>query len=64
MSPHSDSSVLRCYRGLPMDTRVLMRWDFFEAADVPRDRQEQADWLFGRWAEMDRWVAERSGRTG
>jgi len=46
------------WRGLPMDSSVLMRWDFVDAADVPRDPAAQRDWLFERWAEIDRWVAE------
>lgn len=35
---------------------VRMRWDFVPAADVPREKQEQADWLFDRWAEIDRQI--------
>jgi hypothetical protein len=57
------STVRDLYRGLPMDTHVLMRWDFFEAKDVPRDRQEQADWLFERWAAMDRWSPSAATAT-
>jgi 1-acyl-sn-glycerol-3-phosphate acyltransferase len=52
------------WRGLPMDADVLMRWDFVPAGQVPRDREEQADWLFARWAEMDTWIEEhRPTRT-
>jgi 1-acyl-sn-glycerol-3-phosphate acyltransferase len=31
------------------------------AADVPEGRDEQIDWLFGWWRELDRWVGERGG---
>jgi 1-acyl-sn-glycerol-3-phosphate acyltransferase len=44
------------WRGLPMDSAVVMRWDFVAAADVPRGKQAQTAWLFERWAEMDAWV--------
>jgi len=29
------------------------------AEDVPSDREEQIDWLFGSWCRLDRWVGER-----
>jgi 1-acyl-sn-glycerol-3-phosphate acyltransferase len=48
------------WHGLPMDTSVRMRWDFVPAAEVPREREEQADWLFERWAEIDRWIARHA----
>jgi 1-acyl-sn-glycerol-3-phosphate acyltransferase len=52
------STVRDLWRGLPMDADVLMRWDFHAAADVPRGRDAQAQWLFERWAEMDAWVED------
>ena len=51
------STAADIWHGLPMDTVVHMRWDFVPAAEVPRDRDEQADWLFDRWADIDRWIA-------
>ena len=56
------SSVADLWRGLPMDSDVLMRWDFVPAGEVPEGREERARWLFDRWAEMDRWIAE-NGRS-
>ncbi len=56
------STAADIWNGLPMNTSVKMRWDFVPAADVPRDRDQQADWLFDRWAEIDRWIA-REGRS-
>ncbi len=56
------SSPRDLWRGLPMDADVVMRWDFVPAAEVPTGRPAQQDWLFERWAEMDRWVQRhRSG---
>lgn len=44
------------WRGVPMDSDVLTRWDFVAAADVPQGREAQQGWLFERWAEIDAWV--------
>ena len=46
--------------GLPMDSTVRLHWDFFEAAQVPRDPQELEDWLYTRWAEIDEWVGSHT----
>jgi len=58
------SSARDVWRGLPMDADVLMRWDFVPAAEVPRGREAQTAWLFERWAEMDRWVAQNRTPVG
>jgi 1-acyl-sn-glycerol-3-phosphate acyltransferase len=50
------STLRDLWRGLPMDADVRMRWDFVPAAEVPRGREAQAEWLFERWTEMDRWI--------
>jgi hypothetical protein len=50
------STVRDLWRGLPMDSAVVMRWDFVPAAEVPRTPKEQQDWLFEHWAVMDAWV--------
>jgi 1-acyl-sn-glycerol-3-phosphate acyltransferase len=50
------STVRDLWRGLPMDSAVVMRWDFVPAAEVPRERTAQQDWLFEHWAAMDEWV--------
>jgi 1-acyl-sn-glycerol-3-phosphate acyltransferase len=50
------STVRDLWRGLPMDSAVVMRWDFVPAAEVPRDSQAQQAWLYEHWAVMDAWV--------
>jgi len=57
------STVRDLWRGLPMDADVLLRWDFFAADEVPRGAEEQAAWLFERWAEMDAWIARHQRVT-
>lgn len=34
------------------------------AAEVPRGRPEQVEWLFDRWEEMDRWVGDHLPEAG
>lgn len=46
--------------GLPMDSTVRLRWWFVPAVEVPRDPDEQEQWLYARWAELDRWVSEHA----
>ncbi len=55
---HLDS-VRDIWHGLPLDTRLELRWWFVAAADVPRDPRVQVDWLDARWAELDAWIASR-----
>jgi 1-acyl-sn-glycerol-3-phosphate acyltransferase len=30
------------------------------AADIPADRQQRIEWLYGRWQELDDWVGEQT----
>ena len=48
------------WRELPQDKELRLRWSFVPAADVPRDPEEQVEWLYGWWSDMDAWI-ERSG---
>ena len=51
------STAADLWDGLPMDDAVRLRWWFVPAEQVPRDPAEQEDWLYERWAELDRWLA-------
>ena len=74
-SPHADvvlvahtglehlSTAADLWDGLPMDTTVRMRWWFVPAAEVPHEPAQLERWLYERWADLDRWVAE-SAQTG
>ena len=44
------------WAGLPMDKTLRMRWEFVPADEVPRDPDEQVDWLYQRWADLDAWI--------
>jgi 1-acyl-sn-glycerol-3-phosphate acyltransferase len=52
------STAADLWDGLPMDSTVRMRWWFVPAAEVPHEPQELERWLYDRWAELDRWVAD------
>ncbi|WP_329084540.1 1-acyl-sn-glycerol-3-phosphate acyltransferase [Streptosporangium sp. NBC_01469] len=43
---------------LPLSARIKAKWWRIQAADVPRDREEQIRWLFDQWEEIDAWITE------
>ncbi len=50
------------WRNLPLRRPVLLKWEFVPAAQVPREPEDQVDWLFRTWSEMDTWIqASRQG---
>ena len=44
------------WRELPMDKQIIMRWWQVRRADIPTERTERIEWLFGWWEEIDAWV--------
>jgi 1-acyl-sn-glycerol-3-phosphate acyltransferase len=54
------STVRDVWRGLPMDKTLHLRWWFVPAADVPREEEELAAWLYGWWETIDDWIATTS----
>ena len=46
------------WRALPMEQVLKARWWRVPAAEVPEDREGQADWLYQWWAQIDLWVSE------
>jgi 1-acyl-sn-glycerol-3-phosphate acyltransferase len=51
-------TVSDLWRELPMDKQLIMRWWRVPREEIPTGREERIDWLFTRWEEIDRWVAE------
>ena len=51
-------TVRDVWRELPQDKELRLRWSFVPADEVPRDPDEQEDWLYGWWSDIDRWIAE------
>jgi 1-acyl-sn-glycerol-3-phosphate acyltransferase len=51
-------SIRDAWHSLPMDKQLLMGWWRVPRAEIPEDRDDRIDWLFTRWEEIDRWVAE------
>jgi hypothetical protein len=35
-----------------------MRWWQVSREEIPTDRDEQIEWLFGWWERIDTWIAE------
>ena len=52
------STARDLWAGLPMDSAVLMRWDFIPAAEVPEGEQARKAWLYEHWAAIDAWVEQ------
>ncbi len=46
------------WRELPLDKVIVMRWWQVPSAEIPTDRDERIDWLFGWWELIDAWIAE------
>ncbi len=50
-------TIAKILGNLGAEHDVVIRAWRFERDTVPIDPTEQVDWLFDRWAEMDRWIA-------
>jgi 1-acyl-sn-glycerol-3-phosphate acyltransferase len=51
------------WRELPMDKRIIMRWWKVSRAEIPEDRDERIEWLFGWWEQIDLWIDEQAKRA-
>ena len=51
-------SVGDIWRELPMDKRIVMRWWQVPRDEIPAERAERIDWLFGWWERIDAWINE------
>lgn len=52
-------TVADVYRELPMDKTIVMQWWRVPRGDIPSERAERIDWLFGWWERIDSWIEER-----
>ena len=50
------------WRGIPMDTVVAARIWIVEANDIP-DPDDQEQWLYEIWSEIDAWIVETLEET-
>jgi 1-acyl-sn-glycerol-3-phosphate acyltransferase len=51
-------TIRDAWRSLPMDKRLLMGWWRVPREEIPEGRDARIDWLFTRWEQIDRWIAE------
>ncbi|MFE1320251.1 hypothetical protein [Kitasatospora phosalacinea] len=40
---------------------VRLHWWSYRADQLPTDPEEFADWLYGRWEQLDAWIADTAG---
>ena len=48
------------WRELPMDKRIIMRWWTVKRAEIPQDRDDRIEWLFGWWEHIDAWISDHA----
>mgnify|MGYP005990456961 CR=1 FL=1 len=46
------------WRELPMDKQITMRWWQVSRAEIPEDRDERIEWLYGWWEQIDEWIED------
>jgi 1-acyl-sn-glycerol-3-phosphate acyltransferase len=51
-------TVSDLWRELPMDKQITMRWWEVSRAEIPEDRDERIEWLYGWWERVDGWIAD------
>ena len=56
-------TVSDLWRELPMDKQITMRWWQVAREEIPADREERIDWLFGWWERVDEWIEENRVET-
>jgi 1-acyl-sn-glycerol-3-phosphate acyltransferase len=52
------TTVADIWAEIPVDKTLYVGWQVHRASEVPTDVDGLSDWLFDRWAEVDRWVGE------
>lgn len=58
------NTVPQLWEAVPVRKTLVVSWQYFDAASVPRDPVELHDWLGYQWQLMDTWVAVESARLG
>jgi 1-acyl-sn-glycerol-3-phosphate acyltransferase len=53
------AGIANLWRQLLAPRAVTLRMWHVAAEDIPTERDEQIDWLFDRWSELDEWVDEQ-----
>lgn len=50
------TTLAKIWSNVPMDRTLRAAYWRIKPADIPTDRQDRIDWLFGWWAEIDQWI--------
>jgi 1-acyl-sn-glycerol-3-phosphate acyltransferase len=51
-------TVRDVWRELPMDKVITMRWWQVPREEIPAERADRIEWLFGWWERIDAWIAQ------
>jgi 1-acyl-sn-glycerol-3-phosphate acyltransferase len=51
-------TVRDVWRELPMDKVITMRWWQVAREEIPAERADRIEWLFGWWERIDAWIAQ------
>jgi 1-acyl-sn-glycerol-3-phosphate acyltransferase len=51
-------TIADAWHSLPMDKRLVTGWWRVPREEIPAGREERIEWLYGRWEQIDDWVAE------
>lgn len=54
-------TVADVWAALPTDLEVRMRWWQVPAGGVPEGREQQIDWLYHWWRQIDGWISDNRG---
>ena len=46
------------WRAIPIDKQITMKWWQVPRSEIPADREERIDWLYGWWERIDAWVEQ------
>jgi len=57
-------TVADVWDALPMDLEVRMRWWQVPADGVPGGRDQQIDWLYHWWRQIDEWISANRDPSG
>ena len=42
------------------DKRIIMRWWTVRRSEIPQDRDDRIEWLFGWWEHIDAWISDHA----
>lgn len=56
-------SLGEIWRNIPLRRKVQATYWSVPAKEIPTDPDEMTEWLFGQWADIDRWISDNRERV-